>query len=302
MHFTSVVPLALVVAPAAVSAFSNLGFALGDKKSDGSCKYTADYAADFAALGSLSTIVRGYSASECNTAQQILPAARTAGVKVVLGVWPDTDDAFNADKAALQTYATQYTDILYAVTVGSEALYRGSLTAEQLNSSIAQVRSILPSTKIGTADSWNKYADGTADLVIQYSDILLANAFAYWQGSTIQNASHLYVDDVEQALARVQSINPNAEFWNGETGWPTDGGSDYGSAQAGTTNAETFWKSSVCALLQFGYNVFYFEAFDEPWKPASVGENGQSAVETVWGAFTSDRTAKFDMTCLSSGS
>lgn len=75
------------------------------------------------------------------------------------------------------------------------------------------------------------------------------------------------------------------------------GGTDYGSAQAGTQNAQTFFSKAICAALDWGFNVFYFEAFDEPWKPASKGLDGSSADETHWGAFTSDRNAKFPLTC-----
>lgn len=85
----AVLSLALAAAPAVVSAAGSLGFALGDKKADGTCKYTSDYEADFDAIKSNSgaTIVRGYAASDCNTAQQILPAAKAKGFKVILGVW-----------------------------------------------------------------------------------------------------------------------------------------------------------------------------------------------------------------------
>lgn len=56
---------------------------------------------------------------------------------------------------------------MYAITVGSEALYRGSLTALQLLAKIQDMHTTFPSVKIGTADSWNKYADGTADELIK---------------------------------------------------------------------------------------------------------------------------------------
>jgi len=130
----------------------------------------------------------------------------------------------------------------------------------------------------------------------------MANGFSYWQGSPINNASHVYLDDMQQALGRIQSVSGSVdaiEFWTGETGWPTDGGSPYGPATASTSNAATFFKQGVCAALAWGTNVFYFEAFDEPWKPASVGDNGQAQIETTWGAMTGDRATKpgFSLTC-----
>lgn len=75
------------------------------------------------------------------------------------------------------------------------------------------------------------------------------------------------------------------------------GGESYESAVAGTQNAGTFFKQGVCAALAWGFNVFYFEAFDEPSKVASVGQNGKAADETHWGAFTADRKSKFPMGC-----
>jgi len=79
--------LSLAAAPALVSAIGGLGFALGDKKADGTCKFQADYAADFATMGGTAKLVRIYAASDCNTAQEILPAAKAAGFQVVLGIW-----------------------------------------------------------------------------------------------------------------------------------------------------------------------------------------------------------------------
>jgi len=260
----------LLSAPALALDRGMLGFALGAQKSDGSCKYQADYESDFQAIqsNSGSTLVRGYSSSDCNTAQQILPAAKAQGFQVILGVWPDTNDSFAADKQALSTYATQYADQVYAVTVGSEVLYRGSLTAEQLLADINEVKSILPNTRIGTADSWNKYADGTADPLIKGGvDLFLANAFSYWQGEEVgAGAEYGFFDDIQQALGHIQetagSLNAT-EFWIGETGWPTDGGTNYGNATASTTLASSFYSQGVCGMLDWGVNVFYFEAFDE---------------------------------------
>lgn len=78
---------ALLAAPLAVSAAGTLGFALGATNPDNSCKQTSDYEADFAALKPYTTLVRTYSACQCNTSLNILPAAKSAGFKVVLGVW-----------------------------------------------------------------------------------------------------------------------------------------------------------------------------------------------------------------------
>ncbi|KAF2401547.1 putative glucan 1,3-beta-glucosidase [Trichodelitschia bisporula] len=301
MHF-SLLAAALAVAPALVSAKGTLGFALGTKNADGTCKAQSDYEADFDAIAdaSGSKLVRGYSASDCNAAQYILPAAKSKGFQVVLGIWPDVQKSFDDDRNIIAKYAPQYKDQVYAITVGSETLYRGNFTGDQLVDKINIVKKAVPGFKVGTADSWNKYDDGTADALIRSKpDILFVNAFGFWQGQKIENATHQYFDDLNRAYQHIENVagaDHGIELWNGETGWPTDGGSDFKDAKAGTDNAKAYY-AGVCSLIDWGYNAFYFEAFDEPWKPASIGDGGLAADETHWGAMTADRKTKFSLQC-----
>jgi glucan 1,3-beta-glucosidase len=107
------------------------------------------------------------------------------------------------------------------------------------------------------------------------------------------------MDDVDQALGHIQNVKGSTdgvEFWVGETGWPTQG-SKYQAATPSVSNALTFYKQGVCGALAWGVNVFYFEAFDEPWKPLSKGQDGSVADETHWGAYDATRKSKFDLTC-----
>jgi len=300
MRLSSIIPVALATAPILVSAAGTLGFALGDKKSDGTCKFQADYAADFKTISSTSKLVRVYAASDCNTAQEILPAAEAAGFQVILGIWPDTDESFAADKAAVVAHAPSYPKQVYAITVGSETLYRGNFTGPELFAKIKEVKQAVPQFKVGTADSWNKFQDGTGDALISGGvDIVLCNGFSYWQGMAINNATMSFFDDVQQAFGHIQAVSGSVttpELWVGETGWPS-GGSKYEAAIPGTANAKTYWDIAVCGILKWGVNVFFFEAFDEPWKPISTGQDGTVADETHWGAWNADRTSKYDMTC-----
>jgi glucan 1,3-beta-glucosidase len=205
----------------------------------------------------------------------------------------------NNELGALKTYATQYTDQVYAVTVASEALYRQELTGDQIVSIMNQVKPILPGVKLGTADSWNKWNDGSGDAIAKVADIILSNAFAYWQGTAVASAPTTFFDDVGQALEHIQGVRGNSdfEFWVGETGWPGDGGTNYGAALAGTSNAAEYWKNGICGMRTWGVNVFAFEAFDEPWKPDSIGDSGQPQDEKHWGAYDQNRVAKYTLTC-----
>ena len=53
----------------------------------------------------------------------------------------------------------------------------------------------------------------------------LVNAFAYWQGTPINNSTGTYFGDIAQAIERIQHIAgdnaKNIRIINGETGWPT---------------------------------------------------------------------------------
>jgi exo-beta-1,3-glucanase (GH17 family) len=305
MRFSTVAATALAASPAIVAAAKGtMGFALGTKQPSGSCKTQADYEDDFDAIksGAGATIVRGYSASDCDSAKNILPAAKSKGFKVVLGIWPDVEDSFQKDLKAITDVASSYTDSIYAVTVGSETLYRGNFTGPELADKISTVKSKLPKgIKVGTADSWNKFADGTGDAIIGTADIIMVNAFAFWQGASRDNATHTYLDDMYQATTHIEKVAGGAdkapEVWTGETGWPTADGTDYDEAKGGLDNAKHFYQHGLCALLDWGFNAFYFEAFDEPWKPASIGDNGKAADETAWGAMTADRKTKFSLKC-----
>jgi exo-beta-1,3-glucanase (GH17 family) len=91
MRFSAVAAV-LAASPAIVSAAKGtMGFSLGTKMGNGDCKTEQDYSDDFDAIKSASgaTLVRGYAASDCDMAKNALPAAKSKGFKVVLGIWYD---------------------------------------------------------------------------------------------------------------------------------------------------------------------------------------------------------------------
>jgi glucan 1,3-beta-glucosidase len=79
-------------------------------------------------------------------------------------------------------------------------------------------------------------------------------------------------------------------------GWPT-AGTKYQNAVPGVDSATTFFSNGVCGIVDWGFNIFFFEAFDEPWKPVSIGQDGSTADETHWGAMKADRSTKYSLKC-----
>ncbi|KAI7055951.1 hypothetical protein KC339_g18292 [Hortaea werneckii] len=261
-----------------------IGFALGNRQIGGDCKSQADYKLDLEALAreSAGRIVRTYAAAECETAARLLPAASTEGFQAVLGIWLSDEQAWAADKASLAELVPQSRESVYGVTVGSEALYRGEISAQDLLVKIEEIRDLLPTVKwVGTADTWNVFVDGTADPVLE--------------GNTLRTEVSRVTRYIEQ---KRQSMRlPAVDIWVGETGWPTDGGSDNGRAMASTDFAEYYFHDGICAQANKGTNIFVFEALDEPWKPSVMGID-----ESHWGVLYSNRTSKYNLRCESDSS
>lgn len=297
----------LLLAAKHVSALGELAFNLGVKNNDGSCKSQSDYENDLDVLSSYTKTVKVYAVSDCNTLQNLGPAAEAKGFNVFFGIWPNDDSHYNAEKTALQNYLPNIkTSTVAGFLVGSEALYREDLTADQLADKINDARDFISNLKdsdgnsyssipVGTVDSWNVLVAGYNAPAIKASDFVMANAFSYWQGQTMNNASYSFFDDIMQALQTIQTAKGSTDitFWVGETGWPTDG-TNFESSYPSLDNAKQFWQEGICAMRAWGVNVIVFEAFDEDWKPNT---SGTSDVEKHWGVWTSGDKLKYSLSC-----
>lgn len=294
---------AVAISISQVSAVSSLGFALGNKNVDGTCKYLADYEADLDTIrgGSEAVAIRAYSAEDCNTLQYLGPAVEEKGFKLVLSVRPLDESYYQAEKNALSEYLPQLSvSTLQFLSVGSEALYRDDLPASDLADKIRDMKEFLAgltdkngdsysSVPVGTIDSWNVLVDASAAPAIEASDAVYANAFSYWQGQGPSNSTYSFFDDIMQALQVIQTIkgSTDIDFWVGETGWPTDG-DNFGDAVPSIENADNFWKEAICGIRGWGINTFVFQAFDEDWKEED------DAVENHFGVWDSSRQLKLD--------
>ncbi|OLL22544.1 Glucan 1,3-beta-glucosidase [Neolecta irregularis DAH-3] len=301
--------LALFSSLGSASAVGLLGFCLGATHADGTCKSQNDFELDFAALKPYTNTVRIYSLSDCNTLQNILPALKTSEFKILLGIWPTDDSHFAAEIAAMKKYLPMYgVNNIIGITIGSEVLYRKDLTVDALAARINTVKSSLAAlgfggVKIGTADSWNILITDAVRPVIEVSDLLLVNAFSYWQGEAPADMAHSFVDvsDIAQSKTFIESVKGNStgfDFYVGETGWPSEGAA-FQSATCNLSIAASYWQTAICGIRKWGINVFVFEAFDEPGKPSATSDTGVQVegVEGHWGVFTVDRKAKYNLTC-----
>ncbi|KAH3688705.1 hypothetical protein WICPIJ_000305 [Wickerhamomyces pijperi] len=305
MKFSTLLTLASTLS--SVQAIGQLAFDLGVQDNSGGCKTAEEYKTELALLSAYTNKVRVYASSDCNTLEILGPVAEAAGFTVFLGVWPTDDTHFEAEQTALKTYLPNIKkSTIEAITVGSEALYRADLTADQLADKINTIRELVADIKdsegnsysgiqVGFVDSWNVIVDGASHPAIVAADMVFANAFSYWQGQTQDNATYSFFDDIMQALQTIQTAKGETDitFWVGETGWPTEG-TAFENSVPSVQNAQNFWKDAVCAIRGWGVNVIVFEAFDEAWKPNT---SGTSDVEKHWGVWDSDYNLKYSLSC-----
>jgi glucan endo-1,3-beta-D-glucosidase/glucan 1,3-beta-glucosidase len=276
-----------------VSYFS--GFNIGANKPNGDCKSTQDWTDEFNAIKSWNpefTAIKLFSTTDCSTLANAVPAAKATGLKIWAGVWAVDKEKFGREKAGLEQAIRDHgTEWLVGVNVGSESLYRKEIhpgvLAEQIWDVKGMVQTALGASHIpvGSADTWTSWVDGANVDVIKACDVIVMNAFPYWQGAQVDGSQDVFQKAVSNTKA---AIGEDKQLIIGETGWPT-GGPDFGAAHPNVENLQKFYKSAGCSLRSSKTPHFWFSAFDEP--------NRGSDIEKNFGIATSDRNLKINVTC-----
>lgn len=282
-----------------------LGFNLGGtRNSDGQPKTSQDYIREIGFLKQYNTsIIKTFSSSDGRILDQLSLAIDREPISLVVGVWPTDSYHFELEKQALyDTLPRMSRDNVEAVCVGSEALYRGDLTPEQLAYKINDIKWHLQhlednqgrsynETAVGCAETWNVWINSTSNVVIQACDVIFANAFSYWQGQNISTAAESFFNDITATIWALERVDPfhSKKIIIGETGWPTAGDS-FQLAVPSIQNAKTFFLQGINPARACGLDVIVFEAFDESWKPVTSGIEG---VENNWGVFYDNGVPKY---------
>lgn len=203
-------------------------------------------------------------------------AARKMGFKVAAGADLGRDQAHNRKQIdGLKELARQGTIDL--AVVGEENLYFHFVSEAELLGYMREVKqSLVPVT---TSETWREIVSHPA--VAAECDVILANAFPYWEKVPIDNS----VPYLEAVFAKLKEIAGTRDVIL-ETGWPSEG-QDIGPAVANPENAARYLRLFRSWAARYKVKYFYFEAFDEPWKAAVEGPAGAN-----WGLWTSDLQPK----------
>jgi len=253
------------------------------------------------------SLIRLYDSGENSLTTLELIRQHDLPIKALLGVWleaefsnhegcawldePIPDEALAANTlrnaAELQRgidLANQYDDIVIAVNVGNEALVEWNDHMVPLEKVIAYVRRVKAAIEqpVTVADNYEWWIKDGAPLAAEV-DFLGVHTYPAWEEKTINEALAYTVDNID----RVRAALPGKPIAILEAGWASVA-IEFGD-RANEANQARYFRELQKWASATNTTVFFFEAFDEPWKG---NPNNPLGAEKHWGLFNVDRTPK----------
>jgi len=202
---------------------------------------------------------------------------------------PDEELAANALKNATEIergieLAKQFNDIVVAVNVGNEALVEWNDHMVPLENVIAYVRQVKSAIEqpVTVADNYEWWIRDGAALAAEV-DFLGVHTYAAWEDKTIDEGLPYTIENIDRVSAALAG-KPIAIL---EAGWASVA-EEFGE-RASEANQARYYRELEEWADGNNMTVFFFEAFDEPWKGDPKKPLG---AEKHWGMFKVDRTPK----------
>ncbi|MGI9237407.1 MAG: glycosyl hydrolase family 17 protein [Woeseiaceae bacterium] len=252
-------------------------------------------------------LIRLYDSGENSLATIELIRQHDFPIKVLLGIWLEAefsnhercewlDEAIPEDELAANSLknvveiqrgieiAKKFDDIVVAVNVGNEALVEWNDHMVPLEKVIAYVRQVKAAIEqpVTVADNYEWWIQDGAPLAAEV-DFLGIHTYAAWEEKTIDEAMPYTIENIEGVRKALPGI-PVAIL---EAGWASIG-IEFGERASEAKQARYFRELGEWAKKN-NITVFFFEAFDEPWKG---DPNNPLGAEKHWGLFNVDRTPK----------
>jgi exo-beta-1,3-glucanase (GH17 family) len=252
-------------------------------------------------------LIRLYDAGENSVTTLELIEEHNLPIKVLLGMWLQAefsnhegcawlDEPIPESKLAANTLlnaaevqrgielAKQYDDIVVAVNIGNEALVDWNDHMVPLDSVIAYVRRVKAAIEqpVTVADNYEWWISDGAPLAAEL-DFLGIHTYPAWEDKTIDEAMPYTIEN----LNRVRAALPDTPIAILEAGWATVA-IEFGD-RASEEKQARYYRELATWAEQTNTTVFFFEAFDEPWKGNPDAPLG---AEKHWGIFNADRTPK----------
>lgn len=257
-------------------------------------------------------LIRVYDSKENAETVASLIREHKLPIKVMLGMWIDAElsnhegcswcdkpipeSKLAANKIANQeevqrgiALANAYPDVIAYVNVGNEALINWTDHLVEADSLIAYVKQVKAAIKqpVTVAENYVWWATHEkAGELAQAVDFLGVHTYPQWEEKTID-------ESLDYMIANIQDVHknlPNSQIAILETGWATTA-SEFGD-RANEKDQLRYYNEVKAWAEKTNTTVFFFEAFDEPWKGDPNNVNG---AEKHWGMFFVDRTPKLMM-------
>ncbi|EKJ74741.1 hypothetical protein NXS19_013914 [Fusarium pseudograminearum] len=266
-----------------------LGFNSGATLANREAKFKADFQAEFETAQNLKTSPGDFSAVRLYTNIQAysqddpieaFEAAIDTKTQILLGVWTSGTDSIDKEisalKKAVEKYGSKLTDLIIGVSVGSEDLYRNSVTGvknkggvgvqpDALVDFIDDFRSAFKGTPIakvplGHVDTWDVWGNVTNKPVLDAIDFIGVDEYPYYEngkGNGIDNAAKLF----NKAYDATVATSGGKPVWVTETGWPYKG-PDWDEAVPSVKNAQKYWQDVGCKSLFNKVPTFWYNLRD----------------------------------------
>lgn len=222
--------------------------------------------------------VRSFSCTEGN--ELVAKVARELGLKTMVGAWIGDDPEKNEREVEglIKLAKEGYVDI---AAVGNEVLYRNDLPADELLTTIKDVKAALPNVMVGYVDAYYEFS--LHPEIVDACDVILANCYPYWEGCSLEYSlvymKQMYQQAVQAGKGKKVIIT--------ETGWPSQGEGEK-AALPSAVNAMKYFINAQEWSRESGIEMFYFSSFDESWKVGAEGDVG-----AYWGIWDKYEQLKY---------
>lgn len=253
------------------------------------------------------TLIRLYDTGENSATTLALIRQHELPVKVLLGIWlraevsnhencpwldepiPESELAANALANAAEVQrgidmANEYDDIVVAVNVGNEALVVWNDHMVPLDDVIGYVQTVKRAIDqpVTVADNYEWWIQDGAPLAAVV-DFLGIHTYPAWEEKSIDEALPYTIENIRDVRAAL----PGKPIAILEAGWASTA-EEFGE-RASEANQARYYRELSKWAADNSITVFFFEAFDEPWKGNPLNPLG---AEKHWGLFKVDRSAK----------
>jgi exo-beta-1,3-glucanase (GH17 family) len=245
------------------------------------------------------TYIRLYSSNRLDT-RLVLEVIREdqLDIKVVLGAWLQCEapghwayqEKYHAiNEEEIETaiaLAKEFGDTVVAVTVGNEILVSWSFWPVPLERVISLVKRVQEATglPVSVADDYSFWATPEGAQLAAATDFVFIHTHPIWHKKDIDEGFDDFIATFEQVR---QSVGPGKRLIVGETGWatlttPPEKEPLHAPGAGSEEKQAIFWHQLHDWAIAEGVPIFWFSAFDEPWKDAT-------GTEGFWGLYDVER-------------